>query len=99
MRARASHDVSDAVVQASVIQQPLVVDLEKPLQGVRAFAAAGGAHGAADEQRRTLTHHPADLFFGQGLAAELLDQLIGRVREIAPRIDEGAVEIERNQAV
>ena len=74
---RLTHDVRDAVVHASVIQQALVVDLEKPLQRVRALAAAGGPQRAADEQRRALAHHPADLFLGQGLAAELLDQLIG----------------------
>ena len=99
MRARPSHDVSDAVVQASVIQQPLVVDLEKALEGASTFAAAGRTHGASDEQAGPLTHHAPDLFLGQGLAAKLLDQLIGRIRQIAPRIDEGAVEVERNQAV
>ena len=99
MRARASHDVSDAVVQARVIQQPPVVDLKKPFQGVSPFAPTGSAHCASDEQCRTVTHHPADFFFSESLAAELLDQLIRRVRQIATRIDEGAVEIERNQAV
>ena len=74
---RLSHDVGDAVVHARVIQQPLIVDLEKPLERVRTLAATGGTHRASDEQAGPLTHHAADLFLGQGLAAELFDQLIG----------------------
>jgi hypothetical protein len=54
---------------------------------------------AANEQRCALTHHPADLFLGQRLSAELFDQLIGGLGEIASRVDEGAVEIEGNQAL
>jgi len=77
MRSRPSHDVTDAIVQASVIQQPLVVDLEKAVKGASTFAPAGRTHGAADEQAGSLTHHAPDLFLGQGLAATLLDQLIG----------------------
>jgi hypothetical protein len=99
MDARLSHDIGDAVVHACVIQQPIVVNREKPFERVRSFAPTGSAHRASDEQRRTLTHHPADFFFSESLATELLDQLIGRVRQIAPRIDEGAVEVERYQAV
>ena len=80
-----------------MIQQPLVINLQKPLERMRALATAGGAQSAPDEQRRTLAHHPADLLLGQGHATELLDQLIRRFGEIAPRVDEGSVEIEGNQ--
>ena len=58
-----SNDIGDTVGDARVIEEPLIVDLEEPFQRMRTFAAAGGPQGAADKQRRTLTHHPADLFF------------------------------------
>jgi len=82
-----------------VIQESLVVDLQEPLERVGTLAAPGGSHGAPDQQARALADHATDLLLGQRLTAELFDQLIGGLGKIAPRIDEGAVEIEGNQAV
>jgi hypothetical protein len=43
---------------------------------MRTFATACRPKCTSNEQRCTLTHHPADLFFGQDLPTELFDQLI-----------------------
>jgi hypothetical protein len=73
---RMTNDVGNAVIHARVIQQGFVIDLVKSLERMRTFATACRPKCTSNEQRCTLTHHPADLFFGQDLPTELFDQLI-----------------------
>ena len=88
-----------ARIRAGVVQQPRVVDLEKPRQRVAGLAEPDAASARSTSTRAPVAHHAAHRLFGQRRAAELGDQLVGRIREVAPGVDERAVEIEGDQAL
>ena len=91
--------VLDSGVRTRVIEQAGVVDLEKPGKRDADIPQPRRGERAPDERGRPFADHTANRLFRQGRSSELDDQLVGGIREIAPRVDQGAVEIENNQAV
>jgi len=85
--------------QASSSDRERLRTLEESLQRVPRVHEAGRRERAVDQHARAVAHHAPHGLLGQRRAAQPGDQLVGRVREVAPRVDEGAVEIERDQAL
>jgi hypothetical protein len=82
-----------------VIQQPLVVQLEEPRErsgDVRLECRRG--QGPPHQQRRPFTDHGGNGCYGKRGSSALEDQRVRGVRQILPRVDEGAVEIENDEA-
>ncbi len=98
VRARGSQHLGNAVVQVGVVQQALVVDLEESRQGAGRVRQARRDERTADEHAGTFAHHAGDRFHRQRRSPELGDQLVGRISEVAPGLDQRAVEVERDQA-
>jgi hypothetical protein len=92
--AREAHRLHDTVVGPREIEQAAVVDLEEALARAGHGAQAGGLQRPCDQHAGALAHHPPDRVLGQRRAAQLDDQVVGRIRQVASRIDERAVEIE-----
>ena len=80
-----------------MVQQPLIVEREKPLERVGRPLEAARLEHARDERRRAVPDHAADVLLGERPAAARLEQGVRRVREIAPGIDQRAVEIEDDE--
>ena len=104
VRLRRSQRLHDTGIRLRVVKQTPVVDLEKPREALEQCGAlsmgaeTGGAKGAGDQQARTLTDHVTDGFFGDWRSTELGDELVGGIGKIAARVDERAVQVERDQA-
>ena len=87
-----------AVIEPRVDQQAFVVELEESRQGdPDVDVEPRGLQGAADQQRGPFAHHCRDRVDGQRLAAAFDDERIGRIRQVAPGVDQRAVEIEDNK--
>src|SRR5438094_2271821 len=89
--------LADSGIGPRVIQEAAIVNREKPRERIRRLRDAAGREHAVDEHRGTVAHHSSDVFFGQRPRAGYAQQLVGRLREIAARVDEGSVEIEHVQ--
>lgn len=63
----------------------------------RVWVETGGGQGPPDEDGRAVSYHARDTFFAERLSAELDDQGVGRVGEVAAGIDKGSVEIENDK--
>ena len=102
--ARASRGRPDAASSSGMpgyglvnLKQPTVVERKKSRERVGRLRAARGREDARDERRRAVANHPADRLLGMRLAPALLEQLVRRFGEIAPRIDQRSVQIENNR--
>jgi hypothetical protein len=87
----------DTLIGPRVVQQAIVVDLQKSRERTGLIANAHRTQGTADQHPGPFPDHPADGVLGQFVAAKLHDQLIGRLGEVAPGINQCPVEVERNQ--
>jgi hypothetical protein len=97
-RRQVFQDVHDPRIGPRVNEQALAVDVEKTIQRVDwRFDAARGKR-TRHERRRAVAHHAADAIVGQPVRTARFVQRIGRVRDVASRIDERAVEVEDDQA-
>src|SRR5262249_4806842 len=86
-----------SLVRPRVRKQLRVVDFKKSRKGVRGCDARCGAC-TGDQLRRTLTDHSSDRRRVERRGAGGDEQLVGRIGEIAERVDERAVEVEDKQA-
>ena len=82
-----------------MVQQAAVVDRQEPLErvGRRLDAGAPRSARATSVAAPSPTMRPMRVL-GQRRAAARHEQRVGRVGEVAPRIDERAVEIEDDEA-
>ena len=83
-------EAAERAIVAHVLATPPFARRVRPLE-------AAGGEGAGDERRGAVAHHAADLIFRQRRAGALDEQRVGRVREIASRIDQRAVEVENKK--
>ena len=81
-----------------MVQESRVVDLEKARQRRGSIVETSRRERALDQHARAFADHPPDRVFRKRRGAELTEQLIGRIGEVAARVDERPVEIERDQA-
>jgi hypothetical protein len=73
------HDVQridDAVVDAGVIHEARVVDLEEPFHGERRMLEISRIERALHQQCRPLADHASDGIFGERRPTQLRDQLV-----------------------
>jgi len=77
-----------------VVQQPLVVDGQKALQRVWRPFDAGGLQRADDERGGSVANHSSDVFLGDRRGAVRHQELVGGVCDVAPRIDQRAIQVE-----
>src|SRR5919198_1217333 len=91
--------VGHAGIGARVYEQPAVVDGEIALERVGRRDQPRGREGARHEGRRPVADHAADCLFGERRAAARCEQLVRRVGDVAPRVDQRAVKIEYEQLV
>jgi len=96
--ARPAHDIGDAIVGMSVVEQARIVDFQEPRDRIRRFRKSRRGQRAPHEHLRAFAHHLRDRVLRQRRRVELGEQIVDRIGEVAGRIDEGAVEIERDQA-
>src|SRR5690606_35561036 len=89
--------LGNARIDAGELQEAAIVEREKALEGRRRRRKARGGKYTRDEHRRPLADHAADGLLGKRRTPLFHEQGVGRLGEIAPRVDEGAVEIEDNK--
>src|SRR4051812_8392323 len=94
-----SHDVDDARIRARVVEEPGVVERKESGYRVRWLGQASRRERPSDQQRCTLADHGGNRRLGQRQSAEFGDQIVGGIGQITTRIDQGAIEVECNQAV
>ena len=98
MLARLAHNLGNALVRTRVIEQPAVVDVQKSAYRLRIFRDAGRGERTPDEDLRARADHRPHLVDRQRRRAQLAEQLVDGVGEIARGVDQRAVEIEGDQA-
>ena len=82
-----------------VLQQPLVVDRQKPFERVgRPLDAARAATRARSSVGRAVADHPRRSLLGHRRGAARHQQRIGRLGDVLAGIDQRAVEVEDDQA-
>jgi hypothetical protein len=82
-RADGLQRVDDALVRTRVVDEAGVVDLEESRERVRRVRDTCRIERPLHEQRRTLADHGADRVLRKRCSAELDDQLVGRISEVA----------------
>ena len=85
----------DAGIGPRMIGEPSIVDGAEPRErGVDVLARAAGGEDTRDQQAGPFADHPHDLVVIERRRVERGEQLVGRLGDVTPRIDERAVEIE-----
>src|SRR6185503_20533279 len=70
---------------------------EKAFEGVRRRRDPAGLECPGHQRRGAVADHAADARFGQRAGAGGDEQGVGRVGEVAPRIDERAVQVKNDE--
>ena len=89
--------LDDAGIGSRESQHAAVVDGKEASQGVWRLRGAGCGKRASDERRCAVTHHASDRVLGLRRRAAVAKHLVRRLREVPPRIDQRAVEIEDDE--
>jgi hypothetical protein len=97
-RRQTLQDLNDPRIGPRVNEQALAVDVEEAIQRVDGRFDAARGKRTRHERRRAVAHHAADAIFRQPVRAARFEQCVGRVRDVAARIDERAVEVEDDEA-
>ena len=79
-------------------QQPVIVNSQEPIERIGRLLAPRRGERAGDERGGALAHHASDDLFAQRVGAGRGEHRVGRVGQIASRIDERAVKIKRDEA-
>lgn len=97
-RAKSRQRIVNARIRAREFQESAVVDREKARERIGRQPPACRLEDARDQRRRAIADHPPDGVLWQRRTAVFREQRISGLREIAPRINQCAVEIENEKA-
>src|SRR5258708_37847734 len=94
-----SQHVRDPGIRTRMPQETAAVDRHESFERVGRCGNPRRRKRPRDERRRAVADHPPDAFFSEWSGAALLEQRVRCLGDIAPRVDEGAVQIEHDETV